>query len=373
VKQQCWSPAPLALLACALWPMYAQAQHAETTTNQVTNAANLAVSIEGQVSVKRKGWTGYAPVVFGSSLHIGDLLHVENSSRAQVLCSDLTLHDLPQGIGGVPCPSSPMVLEWRDKSMINSTRGGLSDGSFPTVLSPRRTMLLSPHPALRWTPVSGASAYEVIVQGPGLRWHSVVGKEIIETVYPERAPKLSPSTGYKYKLTIQTSGASSAEDPGKGLGFAILGPKETKAVEKQRLIIVRLGLPDGPTQFLIAYLYATHDLNAEAIQQLENVSQTFKAAAVARLLGDLYLNVGLPRQAEASYLNSLDLCKNEKDVEGEMLAHSALARIYEKAFANRDLASQHFNAALALAQKIGDDLTADQTKKRLAALKKIAM
>jgi hypothetical protein len=369
VRQQCWNHASLALVACALLPMCVQAQHAKTPTNQISNAANLAVFIEGQVSVKRKGWTGYAPVVFGSSLRVGDLLHVDDSSHAKVVCSDLTLHDVPTGIGGVPCPSSPPVLQWVDGSLIDPTRGGLSDRSFPIVLSPRKTKLLSPFPLLRWTPVSGAIAYAVIVRGTNFNWSSQVRADQSEIVYPKLAPKLSD--GIDYKLIVQTTDHRSSDvEPGKGWGFRILSPSDRNAVEKEQRSIENLGLLEGPTQFLIAYLYATHDVNAEAIQRLESVSHKFKAAAVARLLGDLYLKVGLTRQAEASYLNSLDLCKNEKDVEGEMLAHSALARIYEQAFGNRDSASQHFNAALALAEKIGDDLTADQTRKQLADLKK---
>jgi hypothetical protein len=103
-------------------------------------------------------------------------------------------------------------------------------------------------------------------------------------------------------------------------------------------------------------------VNAEAIQLLENAS--FNVAAVARLLGDLYLKVGLTRQAEARYLNSLDLSRNEKDVEGEMLAHLALARIYGEAWGNKESAGRHLDAAVELATSVGDEQTADQAKKR---------
>jgi tetratricopeptide (TPR) repeat protein len=219
--------------------------------------------------------------------------------------------------------------------------------------------------------VLGATVYAVIVRGTNFYWSSEVRTDKTEMVYPDFAPPLS--TGNDYKLIVQTSGGSSANEPGLGLGFQILSPRDRKAVEREQLSIDNLRLPDGPTQFLIAYLYAAHSLNAEAIQRLESISKTFKVAAVARLLGDLYLNIGLMRQAEASYLNSLDLSKNEKDEEGEMLDHSTLARIYEQALGNKDSAKQHLDLALALAEKIGDDLTADQARKRLADLKKAGM
>src|SRR6266571_4931929 len=135
------------------------------TENDGGQAVNLAVFIEGQVSVKRKGWTSYAPVVFGTSLRRGDLLRLDDSSRAKVVCSDLTLHDLSPGIGGVPCEGAQPLLRRPDGSMINATRSWPSDGSFPMVLSPRMTKLLSPHPVLRWTPVKGTTDYQVIVRG----------------------------------------------------------------------------------------------------------------------------------------------------------------------------------------------------------------
>lgn len=133
--------------------------------------------------------------------------------------------------------------------------------------------------------------------------------------------------------------------------------------------IENLGLPVGPTQFLIAHLYATHGLNAEAIHRLEGISNTFKVAAVVRLLGDLYLTIGLPRQAESNYLNSLSLSEDGKDEEGEMLVHLALARIYGQALGNVESANKHLKAALELAGKLGDDYTTIEVGKRLAELR----
>src|SRR6266699_1552954 len=152
MRQQYWKRAPvmlLVLLQCGQWPLLLQTKllSAEKYSGETVN---LAVFIEGQVSVKRKGWTNYAPVVFGTSLRIGDLLHLDESSRAKVVCSDLTLRDISPGIVGVPCEGTKPVLRRPDGSMINATRSGPSDGSFPVVLSPRMTKLLSPCPVHRW-------------------------------------------------------------------------------------------------------------------------------------------------------------------------------------------------------------------------------
>jgi len=371
MRPRFWERPVLLLVAfqCSLLPRLLQAQTPETPGDS-GQAVNLAVFIEGQVSIKRKGWANYAPVVFGTTFRTGDLIHVEESSHAKVVCSDLTLHDIAVGIGGVPCVTARPLLRRADGSMINVTRSWPSDGSFPIVLSPRKTKLLSFRPQLRWTPVEGANVYDVAVRGLNFFWTSRV-RSLTEIPYPDGAPRLE--AGVDYKLIVQTRDRSSADEPGLGLGFAILGSKERKRVEEEQRRVEGLGLTEGPTQFLIAYLYATHGLNAEAIQRLESVAQTLNVAAVARLLGGLYLEVGLTRQAEARYLNSLDLSKFEKDEEGEMRTHLALAGIYEQGLGNEKLAQQHLDATLALAKKMGDDQTVSQAEKKLTELKRAAM
>jgi len=372
MTQRYWKHALLVLvvlLQCSVWLLLVQTK-LHGTENGGGQAVNLAVFIEGQVSVKRKGWTGYAPVVFGTSLRRGDLLRLDDSSHAKVVCSDLTLHDISAGIVGVPCEGAQLLLRRPDGSMINATRGWPSDGSFPMVLSPRKTRLLSPHPVLRWTEVQEATNYRVIVRAINFYWSSQVSSGT-EIAYPDEAPPLE--AGVDYKLIVETggpNGRSSSDEPGLGLGFSMISSKERKTVLEEERQVENLGLPAGPTQFLIAHLYATHDLNAEAIRRLENISQTFKVAAVTRLLGDLYLKVGLPRQAETGYLNSLALSKDGKDEEGQMLVHLALARIYGQALGNVKLANEHLEATLALANMLGDDYTASEVAKRLAELKR---
>lgn len=326
---------------------------------------NLAVSVEGKVSVKRKGFSNFMPVVFGTGFRSGDVLRLGESSHIKIVCSDLTLHVLDPGVAPIPCKVTQPLLQRPDGSMINPTRSW-NDGSFPIILSPRKTRILSPFPLLRWTPVEGATIYKVTVRGMDLDWPTLVSATT-ETVYPGTAPALKPDVDYK--LIVETGGRSSAEEPGLGLGFSILSKGESDTVLQQEQQIKSLKLPNGATQFVIAHLYATHGLKAEAIQRLEGLSQTLNVAAVSRLLADLYLETGVARKAEAFYSNSLVLSKAESDEEGEMFAHLALARIYDQALGNKKSATEHLEAALALATMMGDDVTTGQAKKKLAELK----
>lgn len=374
--------AVLALLVAATSGLPLQAAPLENVESGA-NGANIAVLVQGDVSVKRKGWTTYEPVVFGTNLRAGDLIRVNSSSHAKIVCSDLTVHDLPVGVAGVPCTPTRNVLRSKDGSVINKTRsyelptskdGSLinatrskpPDGTYPIVLWPRKTKLLSPNPTLQWTYVPGTKAYVIAIRGPQFLWATQASGTVY--AYPAGAPRLKP--GLDYKLIVQAGDRSSSEEPGIGLGFSILDGKERSSIENEQQRIQALGLPDGPTQFLIATLYAANGLRAEAIQRLEKASAQMNEAGVTRLLGDLYLEVGLTRQAEASYLKALELSKAENDEEGQMLIHLALGNIYGEVLGNNKLAREHLSATLALANKIGDEGAASLADQKLAKLNK---
>jgi hypothetical protein len=186
-------------------------------------------------------------------------------------------------------------------------------------------------------------------------------------VYPQTAPKLE--VGVAYKLLVAANNGPHYDEPGLGLGFSLLSSDEKKAVLREQKQIENLALPAGPTQFLIAHLYAAHALYAEAIERLEGISQEFNMASLRTLMGDLHMDIGLPRQAEADYLASLDLSKAENDDEGQMLLHQVLASIYERTFGNKEMASQHLNAMLNLARRLGDHSATNQAGNKLAELK----
>jgi hypothetical protein len=185
--------------------------------------------------------------------------------------------------------------------------------------------------------------------------------------YPDAAPPLEP--GDEYKLIVEANNRSSSDEPGFGLGFSLLEAKEKKAVLMEEKQIADLGLPEGPTQFLVAHLYATHGLNAEAIERLERVAPKFEETAVERFLGDLHLGVDLPRQAEMHYLKSLDLSLRDHDDEGDMHSRLALASIYGTLLGNYRAASEQLKAAIAIAGKVGDDATIGDARKQLTELK----
>jgi hypothetical protein len=68
-----------------------------------TDGLNLLVAVEGQVRLKRDGWSDYIPVGFGTLIQYDDLLQVDGI--ATVLCGDLTVETV-SGWDSCPCPPS---------------------------------------------------------------------------------------------------------------------------------------------------------------------------------------------------------------------------------------------------------------------------
>ncbi len=354
------------LVALALiggeWPGFTRAQQPDASAEG--DGLHVIVAVQGQVSVKRKGWSNYAPATFGTSLRRGDLLRLDSSSQAKVVCAGLTVHDAPSGrTGGVPCPSARPVLNYQGSSAL-STRSYWS-ATFPVIVSPRKTKLLNPRPTLRWTPVQGATSYQIIVRGPELNWSAEVRSKT-EMVYPDNAPAFKAENDYK--LIVVANGRQSDLEEYPGLGFSTLRSDKAKEVRREEQRIRQLGLPDAPTRFLIAHLYATYGLNAEAIEQLEELSRTIKEPAAARLLGDLYSSIGLSRHAEERYLLALNLSEKANDEEGRGLAHKALGGIYE-ALGIKNQGVRHLKAALELSQKLGDQAMVGEIERLLAKWK----
>jgi hypothetical protein len=137
--------------------------------------------------------------------------------------------------------------------LIHATRGWPNDGSSPIVLSPRKTKLLSRYPTIRWTPLKGGARYHVSIRGPDFSWTSD-STTATTFVYSGKAPKLEPGTDYK--VIVVADGRAVSDEPGLGLGFSIIGTKEKDVVLQEQHQIEHFSLPQGPTQFLIAHLYA---------------------------------------------------------------------------------------------------------------------
>ena len=320
----------------------------------------IIVTVQGDASIKRAGWQNYAPVFFGAPLRKGDLLRLAASARAVVACADLKLSELSAGVSGFPCKTGPSqsALVYAGR-LATPTRGEPDVGEYPVVVSPRRTKLLDPHPALRWTEVPGATSYRVSLQGSD--WSAAIASGT-ETTYPptRRLSSRGPPIGWWWK---QTSGHR-PRNRAPGWAFELLGAGEVDAVRAAEAKIRALGLSDAATRLLTANLYAVHGLYAEAITLLDPLAGSGEPA-VPRLVGDLYLSIGLNRQAEESYLQALTLSQGVNDAEGQATAHATLGAIYESLGSGEE-AVRHWQDAIAGYEQIGDQAKIAELRALLA-------
>ncbi len=314
---------------------------------------NLLLSVEGDVQLQRAAWNGYYPTAFGTILERGDLLLLGPNAKAVVLCDDLHVWEAPanspSGIAnGCPPPAEPVLQ--RGGSQIGNTRGS-SNPAIPYIISPRATTLRPDSPVIfLWNPIPNAETYIVRIFGSGLDWKATTTQTTL--VYPDDAPALQAGATYAWSVTTDT-GLSSVDEGIPGLGFRLLSTAEAKTVQSQAQAIRALPLPPEAHALAVAQLYASHNLQAEAITLLETQTQSASAAALYRAIGDRYFSIRLASQAQTAYAEALRLVENTDDLEGQALAHARLGEV-NLALALNDVARQDLTAAGKIYVQLGD-------------------
>jgi hypothetical protein len=348
---------------------------AHATVRAQGGTEHLIAEVQGRVEVKRAGWHNFVRAAVGMLVKNGDLLQLAERASAKVTCADLSVRNVSERSYRVRCGSNSPVMRFKG-ARYSRLRTGNAIATFPVLISPRMTKLLDPRPTLRWTPMNGATSYRVsIMRGSVEHWaQEVTG--VTELKYPEGAPPLVP--GVTYKAVISVGLRNTGEEGAPNLGFAVLSQEQARGVREAENKIRELRLSETATKLLIANLYATWGVNqenlrddtwalsAEAIELLEGASPE---AAVLRLLGDLYLSLGLADLAEARHLRALKAAEAAGDTQGEALAQFALGRIYTVRL-NSDEAARRFQAARELFQSFGDAVSAEKAASELAELQK---
>lgn len=289
---------------------------------------------KGALKVKQGKRLAAINAVEGMLIRRGYILILNPKARATVVCGDGKNRELAPGPQGCPCtrPCTPEVCGIHyDGSTIGATRGPDTEkGTFPVVVSPRKTMLLNLRPTIRWAPIAGAKesdTYRVTLYGDGMEliWTKEVASETRLT-YPDKEPSLTP--GRTYKVVVTSNGLSSEQDHSPGLGFTTFSVGQAQALADEEIKRRQLGLPETQTRFLICNLFAARELYSEAIEQAQDILAITKQPAVALMLGDLFAAIGLNREAEKEYLEVLSLTPAD-DLETVGSTTRSLAKVYE--------------------------------------------
>ena len=363
--------AGLLLGSAALGPAALPAGAAPESSAPAGKAAGLVISLEGHAKVLRAGWNRSVPVRRFMRLWQGDKVRVERQSKLIVACVG-GKHLLAPGSHGLPCKGGgPGALgagpiETQNGPIVARLRGGPS-GVFPTLISPRATKLLGARPVFRWTPVAGESRYRVRVRGVGVNWSVEAQEGRTQIAYPADAPPLQP--GAPYLVTVDAAGEGASGPPAQPApAFTLLAPEEALAVRAAEQKIKALGLGAASADFLIAELYASQELNAEAAERLEALAKTSREPLVFRSLGRIYVKIGVLENAQQAYLRALALSRAQNDLEGQALSHHALG-LMDEARGNLSGALQRLQTAAGLYERMGDVKTARELQARRAALR----
>jgi hypothetical protein len=341
----------------------------------------------GKLKVRQKRGETPADGTIGMPVRRGYLLTLAARARATVRCADDSTHELEVGPQPCPCTSAGGTQALGDLPRPRGT--DTANSAIPIIISPRGTLLLNTRPTLRWTAVpkstSDASTvptapvYRVSIYTDNMKlvW-SKEGIKKTELAYPSDMPELAPGD---YLLMVSTDTGSSDQENGAGHGFTVL-PKCSdrparngnpqclaKQVRDKEKRLRQLNLPNDSTRLLIANLYASNELYAEAIEELNEVLNTAKTPAVMRQLGGLYASIGLNREAEKTYSEALKLLQAENDPEGQALTLYALALTYET-LGILDQAQMKYDEAIKAYENLGDNATVTELKNQRARVER---
>jgi hypothetical protein len=275
---------------------------------------------KGEVKVKKENWKAFQKASTGSLLRPNDYLQMGSSASAFLLCSNTERWQPTAGKQFRVSEGCPRGTASRPRNVARSqTRN--ENKLIPYIISPRNTELLSDRPLLKWNPVSGATRYQVQLEGGGLAWQTETNETQI--LYAGQEPLKS---GVKYLLTVTTDKkVSSSEEVGANLMFGLMATEKAKLVKEQAMNLKKQGLSPETETLALAYLYEGNNLKAEAIALLQSLSQQkSQNRVVYSLLGDLLLQTGLNQQAQQAYEQALALAQKSGDQEGEAEAQSGL-------------------------------------------------
>ena len=317
---------------------------------------NLLVESQGDVWLRRVGWTEFLPAGFGIAVQPGDLIRIPEGSVASVFCGDETLWDagpktLPDdGLEHTaPCQAGRPPRPWSDVAALRGEQGD----QVPYVVRPRNTALMGSQPQLQWHPLPGVDSYTVTLISDDGRDRLPVEVSGDQVEWPADWPPMEARA--TYVLVVEGAGARSdkGNEQHAGLGFWLLDEADAEVVSTLESQLRARPVSPTAMPLLVAELYRGHDLHAEAAELLEGLATSSGSAPVWLALGQTYLATGLASETTSALDEAMAVARatGQQDVEAAVRVGLALtARLQDDAAT----ADAHLRAARLLYEQIGD-------------------
>jgi hypothetical protein len=282
------------------------------------------LEVKGKVVVNNKNWKKPQTAFVGLSLNSDDTLDIPARASVKIYCSDLSIWTVKPGKYKVSqgCPSGKTVIllpNSNNKTLrpVGKTEAALA--KLPYVITPRETDIINDRPQISWNAVPGVVNYTVKIETDGFSWTTQTNQNKI--IYSGDRP-LQPET--RYWVTVTTDqGLSSQQETEVGFNVSDEQTKKTvlEAVEK----IQKQPLSPTEKELILAYLYRGYGLYSDAINILEKpVNQGSGEITFYQLLGDTYLDIGLPQLARNIYQKGLELAIKTQNIPIQTTIRSGL-------------------------------------------------
>lgn len=271
---------------------------------------------------------GDSRLAAGSLLCKGDRLQPANGATVQVLCY-LNREVLQLGSGVVsnkcvPLSEQHQAQQCTPQSRANCPRrkGPGEERNTPTLLNPYSSALLNTRPYLSWYAMAGATSYTVQVKGKDVNWERTVSKNALP--YPQEQPAMQ--YGNVYKVTVI---ANQGDSPVTASSSVLIVSPESEVQQVRATVkqIQNLNLPQDETAFDLDTVYMSQDLLTEAINTLKaRIQAGSQNPTLYRILGDRYLEAGLPDSAKREYTTAAVLAKKADNLAELTKAQAGLKR-----------------------------------------------
>jgi hypothetical protein len=316
---------------------------------------NLLLEIDGAVELRRTGWAGFLPADFGAVLRPGDLVRVAEGGQAAVFCGDeTTWAQAPStlvGDGqehGVPCGSGRPPRPWPDVAALR----GAADTETGHVVQPRNTALLSSQPNLVWesSGADGEMLSIVSVLSDDGKERPPIESSKGSLAWPDSWPPLEPGATYVLFFGDEAVDASTTV----GRGFWLLDASRAEELRSREVILRRSGLSETAQRLLVAELYRSYGLYAEAIDLLKRLTEATPSPAIWLNLGRIYLETGLPDEASDSCAEALALAERLGDLPSAGEAHLGIA-LAAQLQEDATTFDEHLEQARTIFEQVGDE------------------
>jgi hypothetical protein len=291
---------------------------------------NIILSTDKDLTIKRVGWNSYYNAGVGTIVNSGDLIKSGQDSTSIVLCSDLTLWEVPRSkpvsVSSGCKKSKDMVLLLTDDRFIGATRLGPEDLiGIPYLISPRATRIVDSKPIIQWNPVSNIEEYTIQLIGGNITWTETSDKPYIE--YSGRR-SLQPDVWYSVIVTTD-DGRSSKDEEIAGIGFSPINEAQVETLQDAIYRINSMDIREESKPLAIAHLYIRFNLISDAIDLLNQmIDNGYSSSAIQLTLAEQYSSIGLYIEAEEYLLSAIWAAEESNEIEVLALANKLLGMNY---------------------------------------------